>query len=419
MSAVEHAPAPRRAQKNLLPPTERRALGPGGGAVADVLWRAWQKGAEDAMDRVYDGPFAHGFHSWPAGLHPSVARVVVEELLPMVGDGVVADPFVGGGTVALAAAIAGRDVVGTDLNPLSRLVAAERCCARTDDEAAAVLAIATAVCDRSKERVRKKVAARAPVDRDTAAHFAPHTLMELAGLLAEIDAVEAAKAPPATRRTFAVCFSAILTKASRRRGDTDQPDGDVAGKKNVGRFLPSEWWLAKVQELLTKQQAFSAHHHARGGTIPACTFVTDDAFALPRHLPKQGAALIVTSPPYGGTYDYTDHHRDRLAFLGLDGTALTRGELFARRRPSRREFDTHTARLLEVLRASLAPRGLATLVVGDALFDGTLVDAARHIEERATAADLRAVAVCSAPRPDYVGQGRETRLEHLVVLGAR
>jgi hypothetical protein len=150
--------------------------------------------------------------------------------------------------------------------------------------------------------------------------------------------------------------------------------------------------------------------------------VTDDALRLARHVGTAGADLIITSPPYGGTYDYIDHHADRLAFLGLDDRALDRGELFARRRPSRQAFDDDTRALLGALAASLAPPGLCVLVVGDGLVERggrpELVDAARQLEALAPAAGLALLAVASAPRADFYREGAE-RHEHLVVLAHR
>ncbi len=390
----------RRAQHNLRPPTDAR----GDPHLSALLFRAWQQAAEtDAVDER----FAHGFHSWPAGLHHAVADTLVRELATDVV-GPVADPFMGGGTVCLAAVIAGRDTVGVDLNPLSRLVASERTRARSHDEAHGVIALAEDVSARSVERVKKKIAIRAQVPRDTAQRYAPHTLMELAGLLAEIDIVEDA----ATRRTMAVCFSAILTKASQRHGDTD----DVAvGDKRVGRFMPTEWWLEKVKELCAKQQAL--HDHL-DGNIPSVTLVTDDATTLASHVRNSGkrhhASIVLTSPPYGGTYNYINHHEDRLAFLGLDGEQFERGELFSRReRLTQQRFDDETMALLQSLRRALSQRGVCVLVVGDAQLAGVRVDASRHIEMVAPKAGLRVVAVASAPRADFTSHGAE-RLEHLI-----
>ena len=413
----------RRAQANLQPPQDAW----GDERLSRTLWDALDVAAhEDASDT----PFPHGFHSWPAGVHPAIPRVLLDVLLPAVGEGVVADPFAGGGTVGLEALLHGRAFVGSDLNPLSRLVGGERCRPRDRVTAAAVEEAALAVTEASKERVREKRPARAPVPPAIAQQYLPHTLMELAGLLEEIDAV----ADKDARRTLAVCFSAILTKVSQRRGDTDdtrldpQKPGD--GGKRVGRFIPTERFFDKAQELLDKQVALHEALEGRFGKDSSLLahqiqFITDDARKLNRHLGRNLAKLIVTSPPYGGTYNYTDHHAHRLAFLGLDDDAFLMGELFARRQQhDGKAFDQGTFSMLSGLSDALHADGLAIVVVGDADLDGERVDAARHIEAIAPKVSMEVVAVASAPRPDFLRRGpkdpgRGPRLEHLVALAHR
>src|SRR5262249_30208950 len=59
----------------------------------------------------------HGFHSYPARMHPLTARRLVEAF-SRPGDAVL-DPFCGSGTVLVEARLAGRGAVGVDANPLA------------------------------------------------------------------------------------------------------------------------------------------------------------------------------------------------------------------------------------------------------------------------------------------------------------
>jgi len=66
----------------------------------------------------------HGFHSYPARLHPATARVLAELLAERSPrNAVLVDPFCGSGTTLVEARAAGLRAVGTDLNPLAVLVA--------------------------------------------------------------------------------------------------------------------------------------------------------------------------------------------------------------------------------------------------------------------------------------------------------
>ena len=59
----------------------------------------------------------HGFHTYPARMHPATAARLVAAFTPTGGK--VLDPFCGSGTVLVEAMAAGRPPFGTDLNPLA------------------------------------------------------------------------------------------------------------------------------------------------------------------------------------------------------------------------------------------------------------------------------------------------------------
>jgi hypothetical protein len=413
----------RRAQANLRPPTDSH----GEPAIRDVLVAAFEDAA--AEDHT-QSPYPHGFHSWPAGLHPAIARELLSGLLPQVPKGLVVDPFAGGGTVGVEAVLHRVPFVGADVNPLSKLVGGERTLPRHPDEASAVAALADEVCERSKERVRDKRPCRADVPVEVAKHYLPHTLMELAGLLEEIQASAgkgSSELDRRRRRSLAVCFSAILTKVSQRRGDTDHgprrpttttTSAPPSAGKRVGRFIPSEQFAAKAHELVGRQVAL---FEAVGSDVDA-HFIDSDARDLPWALRRRRASLIVTSPPYGGTYDYALQHADRLAFLGLNTETFDKRELFSRRDGRREDFDAGTVALLKSMRDVVDDDGLVVFIVGDASFAGRLIDAADHLGDLAADADFEVAASAHAPRPDFyrpTAQGDRERFEHIVALRPR
>ena len=58
----------------------------------------------------------HGFHTYPARMHPAIARALVARAAH--GE-TIADPFCGGGTVLVEAVAAGHSAVGVDASPLA------------------------------------------------------------------------------------------------------------------------------------------------------------------------------------------------------------------------------------------------------------------------------------------------------------
>ena len=63
----------------------------------------------------------HSFHTYPAGMHPDCARMIIDAC-----PGSVHDPFCGGGTVLVEGILSGRKVSGADLSPIALLVANAR-----------------------------------------------------------------------------------------------------------------------------------------------------------------------------------------------------------------------------------------------------------------------------------------------------
>ena len=63
----------------------------------------------------------HGIHTYVAAMIPQLARRLIENYAP--ADGIVFDPFCGGGAVLVEAVNSGRPAIGRDINPLAILIA--------------------------------------------------------------------------------------------------------------------------------------------------------------------------------------------------------------------------------------------------------------------------------------------------------
>ena len=106
-------------------PRRRRALTNVGGAIevegnradADALAHALAVPPATDDDDDPARSYVHGFHTYPARMHPVTAARLVNAFMGL--SGCVLDPFCGSGTVIVEALIAGRAAVGTDLNPLA------------------------------------------------------------------------------------------------------------------------------------------------------------------------------------------------------------------------------------------------------------------------------------------------------------
>src|SRR5688500_2458815 len=135
----------RRALSSMRPPVSRS----GDAKVAGVLFEALTRAATDDPDTL-----THGFHSWPARLHPAIAATILDARAKP-GQHVV-DPFCGSGTTLIEARLRGLPATGTDLNPVGLRVAEVKTDVRDESARAAFLARLDEVVARSKERVRAK-----------------------------------------------------------------------------------------------------------------------------------------------------------------------------------------------------------------------------------------------------------------------
>jgi SAM-dependent methyltransferase len=318
----------------------------------------------------------HGFHAYPGRMHPRVAAAIVEAW-SRIGDRVL-DPFCGSGTVPCEALALERRAIGVDLNPLAIRLAAFKARAWTEARAAAVPPAARGLAERAR-------AARHGAPRGEDRFFEPHVLRELANLRGELR-----REPPGEpREALELVLSSILVKVSKQLSDTrTEPT-----RKQLARGFTTTLFVRKAEELERRLGAF-ARRLPQGAA--AAEIRAGDARRLPG-VAASSVALVATSPPYAGAFDYLAHHERRARWLGLDLGALQGGEIGARRGDPN-SFGHDLRDCLRAMARALRPGGLAVLVTGDDL-----------VPRLAPEAGLRFVAAATQPRP----RGRR---EHLILL---
>ncbi len=336
----------------------------------------------------------HGFHTWPAGLHPDAARRLVEAL-PGAS---VLDPFCGGGTVLVEARVAGRMAYGRDLSPVAVRVATAR--SGSPDEA-----LLTRFRSKARKLVEAARAASVPPESRLFATveewYAPHVLWELESLRAGIAASE-----DDIRPLLEVCFSSILVKVSWRKSDTQNQR--VKHKRPPG--TTAILFHKKVRELGRRMAAL--REVVPEGT-PDASVELCDAREVTVPTPVD---LVLTSPPYPSTYDYLPIQHLRTAWLG-DRPHLDR-EIGSRRswregaRKARKTWREDTDAWMAASARALNPGGYLVVVIGDGLAPSGTVDTSQPSEDSAHKAGLTSVARASVERIDHARDS--TRWEHVL-----
>lgn len=399
---------------------QRRAFTHVGGPTTDhgdldvcrELRRAFSVGEEDAeATRAH----VHGFHSYPARLHPTIARRLLESF---AGPGaVVLDPFCGSGTVLVEARLRGHRARGTDVNPLALRLAQLKVRGVPEVDRKELLRLAA----RIEEHVTARRVGRARISHryppEDVRLFAPHVLHELDALRDGLDHVVAKD----TREDLELVFSAILTKASRQRGDTGNY---LLPERRLAPGAVARLFVRKTEELVERLAAFEA---LLPPDAPVADVHADDARVLGT-LGAGSVQCVITSPPYAATYDYLDHHDVRLRWLRLREDRFASLELGARRDYAPLPPETARARwtgelggFLSALSRALSPGGQAFVVIADSAVGRLPLRADELLDQLGPPRGLAVVARVSQARPHFHGAtraafARAPRREHLVCL---
>ncbi len=353
----------------------------------------------------------HGFHSYAGRMHPSIARGGIAAFTKP-GE-LVVDPFCGSGTVLVEAFAAGRRAVGIDASPLGVAIARARTTLLGAEGRERLVTVAAEIAEASGERARKRQRPEVPAwARGEIRRFHAHVLFELLGLRELVLDTPEDDVGHALR----LALSSLLVKFMKA-GPEAPRDGDT---KRIARGVPSRMLADRARELA--QGLAALEDRAPAGT-PAPRVILGDAREL--DAVKRGeATLVLSSPPYAGTYDYAALHDARFLWLGLPRDNFEKTQLGARGAGggvwARAWIEAQRAWIGEIARV-LRPGGHALLVVGDGVLDGLPEDAPDGVASAAAPLGLEPVARASETRPIHDRRLKDIfrdrpRREHLLLL---
>jgi hypothetical protein len=356
----------------------------------------------------------HGFHTYPARMHPVTASRLVRAFTP--GNGRVLDPFCGSGTVLVEALIAGRSAIGTDLNPLAVRLASCKTRVRSDAELKRLLELAADCATQADGRRRAKSGASRRFPRADVELFEPHVLLELDSLRVGIESLRGDSA----RADLELVLSAVLVKLSRKPGDTARR---TTQRRTAGGFA-ARLFMDTTRELVERFQAFN---RLLPKPPPTAIVLQDDATKLER-LPPEPVSAIITSPPYAATYDYLSHHELRLRWLDLDSAPLARGEIgsraaYAKLKPkeARATWAKELERFFRAVARVLSSGAPLVVLMADSAVGDVALRADEIVAEAGRACGFTPAARASQPRPHFHGPTvkafrTRTRHEHALLL---
>ena len=408
-------------------PKQRRSLTHVGGRVrvdgdreaGELLAEALDV-APSVVDEAEAQAHVHGFHAYPARMHPRTARRLVEAFSrPLAA---VLDPFCGSGTVLVETRLAGRFAAGVDANPLAVRLARLKATTTTERERETMIAWAQKVAATATLRRQARAGASRHFPDVDVALFDPHVLLELDGLRVGLEGFS----PRSPEEAWAhdalwLVLSAILTKVSRRASETSE----AAAPRRLAAGYTSKLFTRKAEELARRLAEIAPELAG----APGLWVAEGDARVLDG-IDDGAVDLTVTSPPYAGVYDYVAHHEARLRWLELDDRPFREREIGARERFSeadpevgRAAWDAELGAVLRALGRVTKERGLAVLLLADSTVGGQAIHADDAVHALAGPSGFEPIAVASQERPHFHAKtarafARRPRSEHAILLQA-
>ena len=240
--------------------------------------------------------YTHGFHQYPARMHPEIAKRLIEKYAIKSSD-IVFDPFMGSGGVLVESMLHGNNSVGIDLNPFAVLLTKVK--TTPLDAAKLETAFNQIILDSKKDKENK-------IEYDNAPNFLPKkpkekslkfwyqddALRDLQILKNHVFLIKDEK----TRDFFKICFSLATRKVSFQKNSIYKiyrmkPDKRELFKPNV-----LDEFSKICKNNIKNMNEFS---NTLGINYSKATPILGNTFAAPELLDGKKPTLVVTSPPYG------------------------------------------------------------------------------------------------------------------------
>jgi len=240
--------------------------------------------------------YTHGFHQYPARMHPEIAKRLIVKYAIKSSD-IVFDPFMGSGGVLVESMLHGNNSVGIDLNPFAVLLATVK---TTPLDAAKLEYAFNQIITNSKKDKENKI------EYDNAPNFLPKkpkektlkfwyqndTLGDLQILKNHVFLTKDKK----TRDFFKICFSLVTRKVSFQKNSIYKIYRMKQEKREL--FKPNVFdEFSKICK--TNVKNMKEFSNTLGTSWPNATPILGNTFDTPKLLDGKKPTLIVTSPPYG------------------------------------------------------------------------------------------------------------------------
>jgi len=252
--------------------------------------------------------YTHGFHKYPAKFIPHIPKWAINKYLAGQKRKTILDPFCGSGTTLVEGILAGHNVIGIDIDPLSCLIAK----VKTTDVNISEL---NEVSDWLVKGIKKGKRGEFKPECETIGHWFPkETINKLSIIRTLINQIPERfgdnKSIEDIRNLLIICFSSIIRRVSYADNESQKTYVSHTHIKTpvepLGLFLSQ---LALFKDRITK---FSENIPKLRNRI-ICSSSTE---SLKVKLKGNNIDLSITSPPYIKAIDYIYNQMVELFWIG-------------------------------------------------------------------------------------------------------
>lgn len=238
--------------------------------------------------------YTHCFHTYPAMMIPQVARELINKYKNK-NTKLIFDPYMGSGTTLVEAKLAGINSVGTDLNPLARLIAKVKTeklnTEEIDEIEEKILYFKKNIFE--KEFNINKINISIPEFNIRDNWFNLITLKELGLIKNFIENIKNLK----IRNFFLIAFTEIIRLVSYTRNGEFKLYSIESKKKET--FNPDTFKIF-LEKLNENYNGLKKYNSKISDTVNTKIYDFNTIFGIPNNILKnESIDLIVTSPPYG------------------------------------------------------------------------------------------------------------------------
>lgn len=255
--------------------------------------------------------YTHCFHSYPAMMIPQVAGKILDEFAKNVE--ILFDPYCGTGTSLVEANIRGINAIGTDINPLARLIAKVKTTVvplksldrQLNDFSNFVLLIKLGA---------KEISPSLPKFKNIDYWFKKDTQLSLATIKEYIDNINDKN----IQNFFKVAFSEVVREASlTRNGEFKLYRMPI---NRVKKFNPDVLSIM-ITKLFRNRKGMEEYVSLKKNNARSLIFDFNTVYGINKDiLPLESIDIVMTSPPYGDsrtTVAYGQFSRLANQWLGI------------------------------------------------------------------------------------------------------